>query len=206
MLRLLALIALFALVLGCAPSAAPLAPVPSGAGQLVMYFPTRVGTKWVYEQSWDDDFVETVTAVEEKDGRYIVTVATTALDDPEGLNPGIEKYLVSADGVFCVASAVQSETDRKDFDLPICLLKLPYKLGDKWGDPKTSRGESVTGKVETVKVPAGTFEAIRVDRTVSPGRIGTGEYSYWYTPYVGAVKMKINDKVVQMKSFTLPRD
>ena len=183
---------------------ANVAPIPKNTGKTYFYFPTQVGTGWVYEQNWGDDYVETVTAVEEKGGRYLVTVATTSLDDPDGLQPGIMRYLVSEEGVFVTGSALESETDRKEHDPPFRLLKLPFRAGDKWGSAESSGGESVMAKIETVKVPAGTFETIRVDGRVAPNQIGEGNYSFWYAPRVGAVKKKVNDKLIQMKSITLP--
>jgi hypothetical protein len=206
MSRLFPLLMFFFAFVGCAPEAAPLAPVPAGAEKSSYYFPTRVGTKWVYETTGGDDYTETVTAVEEKDRRYAVTVATTSHDDPEGLEPGIEKYLVSKDGVFRIGRALESATDKQEFDPPVCLLKLPHTLGDKWGGgPRTNTWERVAGKVETVKVPAGTFEAVRVDLEIPRGELGEGHYAQWYAPGVGKVKLKANDIVIQMKSFTLPK-
>ena len=111
---------------------------------------------------------------------------------------------MSKEGLFRTATAVESKTDRIDHNPPFCLLRLPYKEAEKWGDAKTS-GESLTGKIETVKVPAGTFEAIRVDRRHDPVKTFGGQSSFWYVPGVGAVKLKINDLVVQMKSITQPK-
>ena len=49
------------------PVSTTVAPIPKDASNS-LYFPSRVGTRWVYQQSWGDDYVQTVTAVEEKDG------------------------------------------------------------------------------------------------------------------------------------------
>src|SRR5262249_26316579 len=55
---------------------APSAPVPKDAGPPVDYFPTKVGTRWVYEVRGEEpaEVVEEVVSVEEKDGVRVVTL------------------------------------------------------------------------------------------------------------------------------------
>jgi hypothetical protein len=57
----------------------------------------------------------------------------------------------------------------------------------------------VTGPIETVKVPAGKFKAIRVDRKDSDEY-----YTFWYTPGIGLVKNQDKTSVLELKSFTYP--
>ena len=45
----------------------------------------------------------------------------------------------------------------------LCVLKLPHKDGNSWKNEPHSKHVYTAKKVETVKVPAGTFEAIRVE-------------------------------------------
>ena len=133
----------------------------------------------------------------EKNGAT-VTVKSTGLDWKDWDFTTIAQYLVSNDGVFLVAAFLESEESKRHYEPPICDLKLPSQGWGKWNAQPESEIPSVTGKVETIKVPAGTFEAIRVD---------TGPKSTtWYAPRVGEVKSKTNDKVVQLRSFALPKD
>jgi hypothetical protein len=43
--------------------------------------------------------------------------------------------------------------------------------------------------IETVTVPAGTFEAMRVDHEITYAQGATDTLNYWYAPGVGCVKM-----------------
>ena len=101
--------------------------------------------------------------------------------------------------MFLVATGLETPDRRHEYKPPYCLLKLPHKVGDKWGgDKETGEPMTVAGKVEAVKVPAGTFEAIRVDQ----GPLT----SSWYAPGVGLVKYDYNGNKQELKSFTLPKE
>ena len=99
-------------------------------------------------------------------------------------------------------------------DRPEWLLKLPYKVGETWEsggeqelrDPfpnqkwtHTSDGE------EDVKVPAGTFRALRVTSKGHgiPGSIlpPLEPSTVWYAPRVGVVKITSVPTVWVLKSF-----
>jgi len=171
------------------------APVPRD-GEKQYYSPTRVGTKWVYDLRDGEGYAQIVTKSEEKNGRYFVTVKFTAADFQDGPSTTISQYEVAKDGIFGVAHGLEDPDTRTVFDPPYCILKLPHKVGEKWpGNP--GGPPRVTGKVETVKVPAGTFEAIRTEM---------GNDVWWYAPVVGCVKYRIGDRHYEMKSFTLPKD
>src|SRR5262249_33631450 len=154
---------------------------PLDAGKQALYFPTRVGTKWVYEMQVGEGFAQVVTESEEKNGRYLVTVKSTSVDWKDTDATTISRFEVSKNGVFKVAEGLESATTRREFDPPDCWQNLPHKVGEKGGgNPKDGEQPWVVGKIETVKVPAGTFEAIRVDR---------GENcSIWFAPGAGIIK------------------
>src|SRR5687768_10415911 len=85
----------FVLVLPIASD--PVAPPPR---EVVYYFPTKVGTKRVYEQG---TFLktETVTAVEEKDGLKLVTIDCLQEETQSGEKARVSwKTAVSSDGLF----------------------------------------------------------------------------------------------------------
>ena len=194
MTRVLASSALLVAFVGLLPAA----PVPREAGK-PFYFPTRVGTKWVYEANIGEGHGEAVTESEEKDGRWLVTVKATSADFKDGDTTTVFRYAVSHTGVFMIAEGLEARDTRKDYDEPICLLKLPPTPGEEWrGDSKQDSAEFVVRKAETVKVPAGTFEAVRVDR----GK----DHTCWYAPGVGVIEERNGDFVNVMKSFSLPKE
>jgi hypothetical protein len=89
---------------------------------------------------------------------------------------------------------------------PMHLLKLPYKRGEKWetymGAWIISDNTLTAYGPEEVKVPAGTFKAIRVE-TEFPQRGKKGLLAkYWYAPNVGLVKQVYGNHVRVLKSFT----
>src|SRR5215471_14922346 len=127
MLRLLAI----TFALACVPALLPAAPAPPGADKPIYYFPTRVGTKWVYDAKRKGDaYGEVVSESEEKDGRFLVTVKATSVDFVDDRSTTIYQYAVSKDGVFEVAIFLESEADRKKHTVPYCVLKLPHKDGN----------------------------------------------------------------------------
>jgi hypothetical protein len=194
MTRLMVIAVPFFMLAGVVPAA----PVPPGAGKQ-FYFPTRVGTKWVYAEESGAGHGEIVTESEEKNGRFLVTVKATSVDFKDGPSTTVFRYDVSHDGVFMVAEGLESSATRLVYDRPVCLLKLPHKVGEEWGgDPKEKRAPFMSGKVESVKVPAGTFEAIRVDS----GK----DYSAWYASGIGCIKFRLKDYCIEMKSFSLPKE
>ncbi|HEY1186967.1 MAG TPA: hypothetical protein VGE74_04885 [Gemmata sp.] len=149
------------------------APVPKhlmkrpGAGH---YFPTTPGTKLVY-----DNTTLVVANVETRGGTKVVTVDY----DTGGCYHVVE---VSASGV------VRTQSGSVALDVPYVLMRSPVEPGDSW-QVKTPNleGTKTVGAVETVKVPAGTFEAVRVDTDyVSQGR--RYKNVSWYAPGLGLVK------------------
>ena len=122
MSRLLAFLPVPALLL----AAATAATVPKSPAT-PEYFPTTVGDRWVVrvtvvEQAKpkrDSEHTEVVTAVEEKDGVKLVTVAR------DGGRP-VSRYAVSPGGVSRVSH------DGFAFNPPLQLLRLPSRPGDEW--------------------------------------------------------------------------
>lgn len=199
-MRLLALLVPFVcvpLLLPAAP-ASRAAPVPRAADKPVYHFPTQVGTKWASElrgPGGDFDIEEVVTKSEEKDGQILITVEVKVAGDP----PTISQYAVSKDGVFRLGFTHNLGGPPVKCDPPYCHLKLPHKDGNTWEneDDKAFRRKHVAKKVETVKVPAGTFEAIRVE---------TGkDIVSWFAPDVGLVKQDYGNDHLEMKSFEAPK-
>lgn len=175
--RMLAVFAAFAAF--TAFSLATPAPKPS------VYFPTKVGAKWIY----DDDgqtYTLVVTKAEPKDGAILVTVG---LVDSDGLITHFQTMEVSRRGLREV------ENHGRKYDPPVPHLRLPHTPGAKWQSPISLDGEARgtnemrAGAVEKVKVPAGTFQAVRVD-TLSTSPEGKQQrLTHWYAPGVGLVRV-----------------
>lgn len=202
MIRYLSIVVLSIIALAFIWDTVRSAPVPPGTAEPPLYFPVTVGTKWVYNEAINgtsqEGYAEVITASEKKNNSYIVTVKSTSVNFVDSDETTISQYIISPDGVFSLAWGLESEKTRVDYDPPSCLLKYPFKVGDKWRDEKDKKEPfRVVKKIETVKVPAGTFEAVRID-------VGSN-HSLWYAPGKGVVKMHRGDTVNEMKSFTLPK-
>ncbi len=82
-------------------------------------------------------------------------------------------------------------------DLNIDFLHLPLKLGNSWDDGLW------TGKVksvEKVSVPAGTFEAWKIDSIGTYNQAYTAVGNYWVVPGIGIVKSELNTPGWQIES------
>lgn len=180
-------VGLVALVVFAPAFAAPVPKVPPP-----LYHPTVVGTKWVMTSS-NLRMTYTVTTAEEKDGETLVTIES----DVEGKSgKGEDKRVVSKGGVFGTGKP----------DERVVFLKLPAKKGDQWvaerlGTPGLDQWGCTAGEVEKVKVPAGEFDALRVDTEVLTGGKVTGRMTFWYAAGRGAVKKDLNGDIWVMESF-----
>jgi hypothetical protein len=175
----------------------PAAPVPKDAGKTVLYFPTSVGAKWVYK-SGKTEWVEQVTAVEEKDGAWVVTIGDVVGDK---VTPSY-KRLVSPNGLFTGPGGL------KEVRFALTLLKLPAKPRDEWEWARDKGGAMICTVVgtEVVEVPAGKFRAVRVESTLRNGEDTEPVQTGWFAPGVGQVKLVLwggdGELSTVLKSFT----
>ena len=169
------------LLFSCAALAAP---VPKDAGKNVIYFPTTVGAKWVYEGA--DGETEEVEVYEvEKDGDGLVVGRRRV-----GETTPYTKMVVSAEGL------------RQPPDRGVengWVLKAKLESGKSWDTPDGKR--TVSGP-EEVKVGAGTFKALKVVLEAENQTLTS-----WYAPGIGEVKRTIKRGGVEtvyrsLKSFT----
>jgi hypothetical protein len=159
------------------------APVPK-AKEVELYFPTKEGAKRVLERKFGTtrvDITETVTAVESKDGRYTVSV-----DRVYGRHTASTVYQVSGEGICRVELGGKGSEATP-------LLRLPAKAGDTWevkwpNECPPARSTYTVGKVETVEVAAGKFNAVRVDCEIDFGNGQTQKSAEWFAPGIGVVK------------------
>jgi hypothetical protein len=169
------------------PGLAFAAPVPKDAGKNPLYFPTAVGTKWVYEDDGGGEESVEVSAVD-KDGDNLV-VTRRGFD---GNETDYAKMIVTADGL-------RQERERTDGKVG-WVLKTTLKSGESWEVPDGGK-RTVTGP-EEVKVGAGTFRALKVVWETENKTLTS-----WYAPGVGEVKRVIKtdagERVTRsLKSFT----
>jgi hypothetical protein len=171
---------------------------PKAGERPPIYLPTAVGAKLNYKVP-DGHVVETVTAVEEKDGRTAVT-----LDRRH--SAGFEVtviYRLAGDGVYRLAFG-----DRR-YDPPICVLALPVAEKKGWehdlpldGGPTARVKARVVGE-EEVTVPAGKFKAVRVDTEFQTPKADPIHSSEWYAVGIGLVRLVSGgEDVYVLTSFT----
>jgi hypothetical protein len=202
MYRSLAVLAVLPLVV-----LAPAAPVPPGAEKPVPYFPTKVGAKWVYEQP-EYQMTLLVTKVEAAEGGSLVTVENVV---EGGKHIPIHKVLVTKTGVAFTEEAGEAYTP------PWVHLRLPHRAGAEWdttanrlllanGALMTFHSAATDRGEEEVRVPAGTFRALRVDSEWSANGQGRERKKEWFAPGVGTVKIEWANTVRVLKSFTPGKD
>jgi hypothetical protein len=165
-----------------------------------LYFPTKVGTKWVYSHP-DFDRTAEIRSVEDKDGTKLVTVATVSLPKRGARQIYTETYAVSEKGLAMVKF--------NGYPFPEPLLKLPHKAGETWKvsiprqrNVKEHEATHTALEPEAVEVPAGKYTAVRVQSVKTSGReIKT---TSWYAPDVGPVKFTSDGYPGELvlKSFT----
>jgi hypothetical protein len=180
-----------------AASAAVAAPVPKVEKPDDLYFPVQVGAKWVMDaklKSNQPGWTDTVTKVEEKDGKFTVTV-----EREEGKRKSEIVYEVSKDGLYRKTTRGKAEAE------PVLLLKLPHKEGATWtADGAGGLPTKVTytvGKVEEVEVLAGKYKAIRLDAETKAGEL-TRKHTQWYAPGIGVIKTETPGGTIELKEFT----
>jgi hypothetical protein len=184
------------------------APVPKNRGKPALYFPTKVGTKLVYEdENGGDEQTYRVSEAKEKDGAIIVTVEMDLYNPQDGKRSLIERVAVSEKGVFRLELGQQKLTP------PLCLLQLPCKAGDEWNTDFSygtlkSKGTAIVCEHEEIKVPAGKFTAIPINYEYTIDGI-TRRMTEWYAPEVGVVKKASTQsnkpKVNVLKAYVIPQ-
>jgi hypothetical protein len=177
MLRVVAA-AFFASLLGGDISAAPGSKDPPPK----LFYPTKVGTKRVYDRDTGGRYVEVVTEAKTAGGETLVTVCEEA-----------DGKLEPSDVVSVTDKALASRYSGADpFNPPVTFLKPAAKAGETWDVDSVANGLTIKGKFtakgeEEVEVPAGKFKALRVEAEMTVnGR--PFRSTAWYALDVGMVK------------------
>ena len=169
------------------------APTPKAASSGPLYAPTKVGTRWTEALKTDKGVIRTtvweVTDAKEKGGEWTVTVTGRVSDDRQ---PRFTKtVVVSEKGV----------THREGEGTPYSLLRTPVKADATWTEKIRPEGGGVeivheyriVGQ-EKVKVPAGEFDAVKVEMEVKGLPNAAVKNTFWLVAGVGVVKeaQKVN--------------
>ena len=147
------------------------------------YYPLTVGSAWFYRT--EDDHVEAVSVDGAVDGR--ITVGTI-----HGDNLQVTKQMGVQNGHVVLFNTTTHLEDtqaknaqgRRDYNPPMQVMEQNPRPGDTWQQDRFgSKAPCTAHGVENVTVPAGTFQAMRID-IIADGAPQTE----WYAPGVGLVK------------------
>ncbi len=156
------------------------------------YYPSKVGTTWTYELN-DKELVSKITAHEEMHDILCIKVESTVA----GKTVATEHISIAAEGVSRVAFGSNHP------DKPLLFLKLPVKIGERWKVDVKVGLETVVGEFTTseekVKVPSGTYDAIKVDGEFQLNGVDT-QFTYWFAKDVGVVKQYIKMPTAEITS------
>lgn len=186
---------LFSAMVATLASSAPV-PLHLMPKEPPLTIPTKVGTTWVYDDGGKERTL-VISQAEEKDG---ATIVTTEWVEADGTRTPDMVVSVTAEGVFVV------ESQGKKYQVPCCRVKLPHRAGQKWETKEKPgillvEGTMVAGPIERITVPAGVFDAARIDweftTCLGPEKHQT---KFWFAHGVGLVK---SDKGLKLKSFKL---
>ena len=169
------------------------APVPKALKKSEPdWMPLHAGSKWEYVSA-DDTSTTTdtreITAVGEKDGAATASQRTINLT---------QEFRRDADGVAVVKTSNRGESK------PRYIVKHKMKEGDTWENEMGGYTEVRTvGKVETIKLPAGEFEAVPVKFQYVQNGAAFQTGTVWYADGVGLVRIDTEGTASEvLKAFT----
>jgi hypothetical protein len=181
------------------------APLPKEREKPAPFLMTREGDTKVSETRGNGSIYESTEVVSkvERKGDAVRVTSSLRLN---GGGPDERTFEASAKGIFFVAhKGKERASPRPD-------LRLPAKVGDTWTWEQEEPGFApakltwTIAKWEEVEVPAGKFQALRVDSKLESPRTPTLTGTYWYAPGIGVVKSVLNtstgEQTTVLKSFT----
>jgi len=181
-------------------------------------YPLKVGNQWSYkvtsgnapdapvqkvqvtvdqQEVYDFKYVRDKKEIIEPIVRYRLKVVSGSKE------PLFEYVAVLGDGVYRFTSA------GKDITPPLRFLKLGIKNGEKWTVNSVSENVQLVGTFvgedDTVKVPAGQFQTMRVSS--KDFQLGTEKMAleHWFAPNVGIVQQRVhvgnNEVLLELEDF-----
>jgi|SRR5262252_5382724 len=183
------------LVLGCSwlKKGAISSSTEGGSGSSVNdFFPLRVGDSWKYRSTTADgkqsEFTIKVLSEEKENGNPLYLVETVST-----FQPIHDWYSKSGGWVLMHRQEYVKSGTKAEYQPTKQFLKNPLKSGDSWHwkgkgmmGLEIDEANEVAGP-ETVSVPAGRFEAMKVTTRVVQGGAPVMK-TYWYAGGVGLVK------------------
>jgi hypothetical protein len=149
------------------------------------YYPLQAGNQWQYKiTARNDSYKVTMRVGKVEDDGKLVRI------DNVSTKPQQSEHLMLTDkGLF------RARVNGAELTPAIQLIPYPVKLGSKWNGTYVAKGSDAKNeykgeigpKEETVEVPAGKFQAIRV--RISLQKDGQQvDATYWFARDVGMVK------------------
>jgi hypothetical protein len=183
------------LVLGCSFLKKGAMPSSSSGGDSTGskdYFPLRVGDNWNYKSTTADgkqsEFSIKVLSEEKENGNTLYLVETVST-----FQPIHDWYSKPSGSVLLHREEYVKAGSKAEFIPTRQLLKNPLTSGDSWHwkgkgmmGLEIDESNEVSGP-DSVSVPAGKFEAMKVSTKVVQGGAPVTK-TYWYAPGVGLVK------------------
>jgi hypothetical protein len=184
-----------ALVLGCSSlRKGTLSPSSAGgeSSRSKDYFPLRAGDTWKYRSTTADgkqsEFSIKVLNEEKENGNTLYLVETVSTFQP------IHDWYSKPSGWVLMHRQEYVKTGNKaEYQPTKQFLKNPLATGDSWHwkgkgmmGVEIDESNQASGP-ETVSVPAGKFDAMKVTTNVVQGGAPVTK-TYWYAPGVGLVK------------------
>lgn len=193
-----------------APQAAPAVRAQSAAAAM----PTAVGTNWTYKvvahpanDPYVDEHGEDSWTIEgaKREGAAVALQLRSVDSFTNRLR--FPTLTVDAKGVALQGVSYWGPNPEELAGHSVPMLRFPLATGGKWDDGSYSTS---VGATETVKVPAGSFQAFKLSfigtaplapsRAPKPrsgarkdGAYYTGVGTLWFAPGVGVVKGEVND-------------
>jgi hypothetical protein len=154
------------------------------------YFPLRVGDSWTYRTTPEPSEFTIKVLSEEKqaDGTIVYLLERKA-------GSLVHTWYSKANGWVNILKEAYPEHEglQMEHEKPKQILKIPFVTGAQW----TWSGKSTTQMemterykvigIERVVVPAGTFQAVKVETKIAEGS-GMLVRNFWYAEGVGVVK------------------
>jgi hypothetical protein len=162
--------------------------VASDPSKLPDYYPLTVGTRWTYELDQGTGpklhVTSQIARIEMVDGKALAVQET----ELNGMIMATEHLSSTSKGVF------RHRMNGIAMNPPACILKYPFKDGERWETPLAVGAtrfsmafESV--RAEDVTTPSGKYKTVAVMGTATLDGTKTGS-TCWYAPDVGIVKQK----------------
>jgi hypothetical protein len=153
-------------LLALCAAAAFAAPAPKRT-EPESYFPTTVGARWVYERAGGREEIAEVSEVEKVDGEVVVS--------RQGIDGSVTRYTK-----MVVTPKGLRQDQFNGGPSSVWVLRTDLRPGSSWDTPEGKR--TVFGP-ERIEVPAGKFNALRVEWEQDGSQMVS-----WYAPTVGEVK------------------